>query len=42
MIDHNYLSPLWTTGAGKVGLLVGIIMVIIGSYSIKRIVDIKV
>jgi Flp pilus assembly protein TadB len=42
MIDNNYLAPLWETGAGKVGLIVGIIMVMLGSYSIKRIVDIKV
>jgi tight adherence protein B len=42
LIDRTYLSPLWETGAGKVGLLLGIVMVSLGSYSIKRIVDIKV
>ena len=42
LIDRNYLSPLWQTTTGKVGLIVGIIMVTLGSYSIKRIVNIKV
>jgi len=42
LIDRNYLSPLWETTQGRVGLVVGIIMVTLGSYSIKRIVNIKV
>ena len=42
MIDRTYLSPLWETTQGKVGLIVGIIMVTLGSFSIKKIVNIKV
>jgi tight adherence protein B len=42
LIDRTYLSPLWETTGGKIGLVVGIIMVTLGSLSIKKIVNIKV
>lgn len=42
LIDRTYLSPLWDTGVGLVGLILGIVMVIMGSFIIKKIVDIKV
>jgi tight adherence protein B len=42
LIDRTYLAPLWETTQGKIGLVLAIVMVTIGSFTIKRIVDIKV
>ena len=42
LIDRTYLAPLWETTPGLVGLILGMIMVVIGSLVIKRIVNIKV
>ncbi len=42
LINKEYLSPLWDTTYGILALIVSAIMVTIGSFIIKRIVDIKV
>lgn len=42
LINKEYLSPLWTTTYGVMALIISAIMVTIGSFIIKNIVDIKV
>ena len=42
IINRDYLRPLWTETAGIVGLVLGGIMIIIGSLAIKKIVNIKI
>ena len=42
LINKEYLSPLWDTTYGILALILSAIMVTIGSFIIKRIVDIKV
>ncbi len=39
-INKNYLSPLWETAGGTVAMITAGIMIVIGSYAIKRIVEI--
>ena len=42
VINPGYTEPLFTTTAGRLALLFSAVMVVLGSYVIKRIVDIKV
>jgi tight adherence protein B len=42
LINPAYVAPLFSTGAGEAGLVASALMIIAGSYVIKRIVDIKV
>ena len=39
-INKNYLSPLWETTGGTAAMILSGVMIIIGSYVIKRIVEI--
>lgn len=41
VLNPGYLKPLFTTGMGHVLIVVGVVMVTMGSLVIKRIVDIK-
>jgi tight adherence protein B len=40
VINREYLSPLWETGGGIVAMVGATLMVVLGSYIIKRIVEI--
>jgi tight adherence protein B len=42
VINPTYTEPLFTTTGGRFALLFSAVMVSLGSYVIKRIVDIKV
>ncbi|HEV3478533.1 MAG TPA: type II secretion system F family protein [Gaiellaceae bacterium] len=42
VINPGYTAPLFSSGGGRIALLFAALMVIAGSYVIKRIVDIKV
>jgi tight adherence protein B len=42
LINPNYLDPLFSTGGGRLLLVIGTFMVILGSLAIKKIVEIKV
>jgi tight adherence protein B len=42
IISPGYSDPLFTTTGGRIALLFSAVMVVLGSYVIKRIVDIKV
>jgi tight adherence protein B len=42
LINPAYAAPLFSTGAGEAALVVAAVMIVAGSYVIKRIVDIKV
>jgi tight adherence protein B len=42
LIDPSYMKPLFTSGGGQAALAVAAVMVILGSLSIKRIIEIKV
>jgi tight adherence protein B len=42
VINPTYTEPLFTTTGGRLALLFSVVMVSLGSYVIKRIVDIKV
>jgi tight adherence protein B len=42
VISPGYTDPLFTTTGGRIALLFSAVMVVLGSYVIKRIVDIKV
>jgi tight adherence protein B len=42
VISPGYTDPLFTTTGGRIALLFAAVMVVLGSYVIKRIVDIKV
>ena len=39
-INKEYLSPLWETAGGTLAMIAAGIMIVIGSYAIKRIVEI--
>jgi len=42
LLDPAYMRPLFATGGGQVALVLAGVMVILGSFAIKRIVEIKV
>jgi tight adherence protein B len=42
VINPTYTEPLFTTTGGRLALLFSAVLIVIGSYVIKRIVDIKV
>jgi tight adherence protein B len=42
LLNRAYLAPLWQTSLGKTGLVLAIIMICVGSYIIKKIVEIEV
>jgi tight adherence protein B len=42
LLNRAYLAPLWQTSLGKTGLVTAIIMILTGSYIIKKIVEIEV
>ncbi len=42
VLNPDYLSPLWQTTAGILGLIAAGIMIIVGSLVIKRIIEIEV
>lgn len=41
-INPDYIALLWTTDVGKKMSMTGIVLMIIGAYSINKIIDIKV
>ena len=41
-VNRPYLQPLFEPGAGRVVLGAAVVMVVLGSYFIRKIVDIKV
>jgi Flp pilus assembly protein TadB len=42
LINDEYLSPLWETTGGALAMIVAGAMIVLGSYVIKRIVEIDV
>ena len=42
LLDKNYMHPLWHEAAGQFFLVLAGILVVVGSFIIGRIVDIKV
>jgi tight adherence protein B len=42
VINPNYTEPLFTTSPGRLALMLSAALIVLGSYVIKRIVDIKV
>lgn len=42
LLNRDYISPLWTTTVGVVASIIAAILVLTGSYVIKRIIEIKV
>jgi Flp pilus assembly protein TadB/Mg-chelatase subunit ChlD len=42
VLNPGYTEPLFTTTGGRIALLFSAVMIVLGSYVIKRIVDIKV
>ena len=42
VINPGYVEPLFTTGTGKVLLVVGAVLMILGSLAIKKIVDFRI
>ena len=42
LLNKKYLSPLWTHGIGIVAICVAVVMIVTGSYVIKRIIEIEV
>jgi tight adherence protein B len=42
LINRSYLRPLWTKTVGEVAVGLAIVLILIGSYVIKRIIEIKV
>ena len=42
LLNPSYMRPLFTSGGGRVALVLAAIMVIAGSLAIKRIINIKV
>ena len=41
-INPEYMKPLWEEPAGRIMLAIGIFGIVVGSYLLKRLVDIKV
>lgn len=41
LINPDYLRPLWTETVGKTAMVLAAVMIVLGSYIIKRIVEIE-
>ena len=42
LLNREYLQPLWQTPLGRAGMVLGLIMILTGSFVIKKIVEIEV
>jgi tight adherence protein B len=40
LLNRDYLAPLWETAGGQVAMVLAVIMIVVGSYVIKKIVEI--